>query len=49
MPFVVEKDKPLDPVNVRFLGPVAGMPRPNRLPHLLQQTLASESLKMLER
>ena len=37
MSFVVEKDKPLDPMNVSFLRSVTVVPRSNRLADLVKQ------------
>jgi hypothetical protein len=34
---IVKEDKPLDPMNVGFFGPVAVVARPNRLVDLVKQ------------
>jgi hypothetical protein len=37
MPFVVEKDKSFDPMNVSFLGPVTIVAASDKLPDLVQE------------
>jgi hypothetical protein len=37
MPLAVEEEEPLDPLDVGILGADPGMPRPERVPHALEQ------------
>jgi hypothetical protein len=37
MPLLVEDDVPTNPVDVRLLSSVAVMPRPDELPHLIEE------------
>ena len=37
MPLVVKENESLDPTNIRFLGFIAVVPRPNRLANLIEE------------